>query len=325
MYVTSAYDVCLCVCVFVQCMQISVDWMICWDTRKLPPRLCKRNNNNSKPAPRLLTVANLAASGWHHEYILFEKKKNYKIKAFWLWYSSCEAEGVEDVYRISLKKKGKKRRTHTHTQKLPSSYIIHSMQFVWLGAWHRAVRSQDPLGLHYELIWIWAYCRELHTRAKRVLHSMCSLSCSIKRGQKKRKEKMKRIFFFSFSSGRGWRELLDGLHSVRSLIVGGVWFLRQYVCHDSFVILYNRIRFLFYCWIFAFTWVSFLNLCVWLCVCYSSLPGWMRSSSSSAWKAKPVSMPSTTITTKWRSTATPPRSRSSSSALKVRLFIYLFI
>lgn len=91
--------------------------MICWDTRKLPPRLCKRNNNNSKPAPRLLTVANLAASGWHHEYILFEKKKNYKIKAFWLWYSSCEAEGVEDVYRISLKKKREEEEnTHTHTK-----------------------------------------------------------------------------------------------------------------------------------------------------------------------------------------------------------------
>ena len=52
--------------------------------------------------------------------------------------------------------------------------------------------------------------------------------------------------------------------------------------------------------------------------CYSSPLGWMRSSSSSAWKVKPVLTPSTATMPKWHSSETLRRSRSSWSALKVR-------
>ena len=166
----------------------------------------------------------------------------------------------------------------------------------------RMLSARPPL----KLIWISAYCRDLqHTR---VLFSMFSYGME------------KRIYFFLLLSVFGLVVFFrpeggvasPAFHSLRLLDGGGVYVRNRFLEH----VVMNCI---------SFIWLN-LTLRLLLSLFFysnSSLPGWMRSSLSSAWRAKQVSTPSTLITLKWRSIATQPKSPSSSSALKVRYILSL--
>ena len=140
-------------------------------------------------------------------------------------------------------------------------------------------------------------------------------------------KKKKDLFFISSSGKKEWvgslvGELLGTVsHSLRSPlspVVGGVEFLG----HDIFfVILLNplSIQDTLLCVLYILIVEVFIHFSTFIfCVLYSSPLGWMRSSSSSAWKVKPVLTPSTATMPKWHSSETLRRSRLSWSALKVR-------
>lgn len=192
----------------------------------------------------------------------------------------------------------------------------------------RIYRRQDFRPLYYELIWIFQGLLSRVAQYKRgsFIRPVGGGSL-LRKEEEQKKNQIKRIYFFP--SGKEWEgsgELLGtvsypfGTGSLASCWrEGGLNFLG----HDSFVIL---LLMLFYSLLAQDT----LCVCVllgdsfnsiffsFLCIICSSPPGWMRSSSSSAWRAKPVSTPSTATTPKWPNSATPRRSRLSWSALKVR-------